>query len=215
MANFFLALMVKPEFCVTKHRSTKEMKPALFRIAVLAAVIASIGGIALFFLDRDRSRFGYERYDAMFRATRDGDLSKVKRLIGLGADPTGIKDYTAGELYMEFTSPLMVAVENRDHKMMDFLLTSGADPNFVEGSMWTPLMCAIENKDEYAVAQLLRHGATISSGYGEDDNAIEHATRRELPSIRNVLIAHKEATNVEQADATNGLPSATRKRDDN
>lgn len=158
-------------------------------LVALGIVLVSVVCI-LYFLFRYASGPFDSAYYQMFEAARSGDLHQVKRLVDRGADPSGVRDYLETEPFMEFTSPLMVAVSRKDLPMTEYLLGAGADPNLVEGPNWSPLMEAIEQNNNEIVKALLRSGADPKTGYGDNDSAGQHALRRNRDNLVSIIENH-------------------------
>lgn len=74
--------------------------------------------------------------DLYFRVMRDGSVQDVKTLVRHGANVNWREDTGDG------ATGLLIAVNKRKKKLLDFLLSKGADANLAEKHGFTPLMLA-------------------------------------------------------------------------
>lgn len=89
-----------------------------------------------------------------------GDLSRVKYLVGAGAD-IHARDW-------EGYTPLTWAAQHGRREVVDYLLTRYAQPNAVDRWGYTPLMWAVQQGHTDVAAMLLSKGANVrtSTPYG-------------------------------------------------
>jgi len=97
----------------------------------------------------------------MKKACLENNLSKVKFLIYVGADPNGINDYNSSPSFQpfEFSSHIAISAEKHDAKILNFLLLKGANPNFTEGDETTPIAVAVSANNLKGTKSLLQAGA--------------------------------------------------------
>lgn len=67
------------------------------------------------------------------------------------------------ETESEFGTPLMVAIEEKKHDVIDFLIAQGVDVNAPQPTGRTPLMRAADKGDVTAVEKLLAAGADVNA----------------------------------------------------
>ncbi|MHC4509128.1 MAG: ankyrin repeat domain-containing protein [Planctomycetota bacterium] len=91
----------------------------------------------------------------LYTAAHLGRIDIAERLIDAGANINGLDTRNQGW-------PLEAAVDSEDMKMIEFLLSKGADVN--KGGGWSPLHHAVHVWNSDIVALLVRHGADIDQG---------------------------------------------------
>ncbi len=100
-------------------------------------------------------------YHFLNRATAFGDWNGVKLLLDGGADANGSGyDKTLECLTYpgEFSSPLSLAVRDKNIEIVKLLLEAGADPNVVQGEAITPVSIARARGFTEILQLLLQHG---------------------------------------------------------
>lgn len=88
--------------------------------------------------------------EEMISATARGDLSRMRQLMALGANPNG-KDFEG------HSTPLGMAVSCNKPDAVTYLLQHGADPTLPSGSRDTPLQIAEKQHNTTIIALLKAH----------------------------------------------------------
>ncbi len=106
-------------------------------------------------LIRDGADTGYRRPGGLLSpiayAAAIGDPELIRMIVSRGAD---VEDGGSGS-----SSPLMIAVRQKNVRAVDALLDMKADPNHPRYNPDTPLMEAVRNRDPAMVRRMLDHGA--------------------------------------------------------
>jgi len=100
-------------------------------------------------------------YHFLNRAAAFGDITGVEILLEGGADPNGRGYENIAEcvrLPGEFSSPLSLAVRNKNIDLVRLLLKWGANPNFLEGESVTPTSIARQKGYAEILQLLTEHG---------------------------------------------------------
>ena len=92
------------------------------------------------------------RIDALIMACEEGDIDFVKTLLESGIDVNGIGS--------EGYTPLMIATNNEEHKIIEYLLNQGADVNKAFKG-WTALLEAADEGAIESMKHLLKAGAEV------------------------------------------------------
>ncbi|KAL5815414.1 hypothetical protein ACOSQ4_026055 [Xanthoceras sorbifolium] len=111
-------------------------------------------------------------------AANDGDFYRLKRLIGVGADPKK-RDYDG-------RTPLHIAASKGYEDMIHFLIQKGVDVNISDKLGNTPLLEAIKNGHDHVASALVKAGASLTI---DDAGGFLCTTvaRRELDFLKRVL----------------------------
>jgi ankyrin repeat protein len=117
------------------HRTLTRLLGVLILLLLLAAVVVR-----------------WRRQELLVHAAVRGDVSILKGLVAIGADPNSPE---AGSL------PLCAAVWHGRAEAAESLITLGADVSGVDSSGFTPLIVAVSRGDDALVRLLLRHGADV------------------------------------------------------
>jgi len=91
---------------------------------------------------------------ALFESIGRNDLTRVKDLVDGGGGVNTPRNRDSSQ-----RTPLLEALRNPDKKMIEFLLSEGADPSHTDRSRQTPLSMAVRSYDPDMIALLLRYGA--------------------------------------------------------
>ncbi|KAK3224624.1 hypothetical protein Dsin_004486 [Dipteronia sinensis] len=112
------------------------------------------------------------------RAANDGDFYRLKRLIGVGADPKKT-DYDG-------RSPLHIAASKGYEDMIHFLIEKGVDVNISDNLGNTPLLEAIKNGHDGVTSALVEAGASLTI---DDAGGFLCTTvaKRELDFLKRIL----------------------------
>ncbi|KAK1586734.1 hypothetical protein Q3G72_005621 [Acer saccharum] len=112
------------------------------------------------------------------RAANDGDFYRLKRLIGVGADPKKT-DYDG-------RSPLHIAASKGYKDMIHFLIEKGVDVNISDKLGNTPLLEAIKNGHDHVASALVEAGASLTI---DDAGGFLCTTvaKRELDFLKRIL----------------------------
>lgn len=94
----------------------------------------------------------WRRQELLVHAAVRGDVSILKGLTAVGADPNSLE---AGSL------PLYAAVWHGRAEAAECLITLGAEVNGADSSGFTALIAAASRGDDAMVRLLLRHGADV------------------------------------------------------
>lgn len=106
---------------------------------------------------------------AVVTAARDGDLAKVRQLIGAGAD--------VNQPEPDGSTPLLWAAYHSDVEMVKALLAAGADPDAANRFGMTPLMQASRYGDADVIRALLDGGASLDVEHPEGVTPLMMAAR--------------------------------------
>lgn len=117
------------------HRTLTRLLGVLILLLLLAAAVVR-----------------WRRQELLVHAAVRGDVSILKGLVAVGADPNSRE---AGSL------PLYAAVWHGRAEAAECLITLGADVNGADSSGFTPLIAAASRGDGALVRLLLRHGADV------------------------------------------------------
>ncbi|KAI9174634.1 hypothetical protein LWI28_020378 [Acer negundo] len=111
-------------------------------------------------------------------AANDGDFYRLKRLVGVGADPKKT-DYDG-------RSPLHIAASKGYEDIIHFLIEKGVDVNISDKLGNTPLLEAIKNGNDRVASALAKAGASLTI---DDAGGFLCTTvaRRELDLLKRVL----------------------------
>lgn len=144
-------------------------------------------------INDDRVRIGIkENYTAeylLFRAAMINHLEFARDLI---ADHDIDPNNSFGTGYLQATT-LTVAVENQYGEMVELLLESGADPNFVSKGRDRPLVRAVQNQDTTSTRALIRAGATVMEDVkrpGVDQREFRELVKNDKHEIVNLLLTN-------------------------
>jgi ankyrin repeat protein len=132
----------------------------------------------------------------LVRAARDGFDEKVISLLQKGID-INVRNVRGN-------TPLVVAADAGQRKIVDILLGGGADVNLPDSTGWSPLMCAIiTGRDEIALA-LLQKGASVNARSASGDTVLTLAAIRSSLKIIDELI--RRGADPEQTDRYGRTP---------
>lgn len=97
---------------------------------------------------------GNDRTPAIELAVKWGDRNMIVDLLRAGANPNDCKRY-------KDSSPMKMAIDNRDRAMVDLLLNAGCDINNPKARLWdaTALRAAVNTGDRDLIADVLDRGA--------------------------------------------------------
>jgi hypothetical protein len=119
------------------------------------------------------TRFSHSLEASLYVAACDGDLSKTKKLLRLGANVNATD--------VEGHSPIMVAEACTTRpgraELVELLITNGAVVNLQARDGGTALMYAAKNGDAQAVKALLKSGASVNIADNEGETALMNAVR--------------------------------------
>jgi ankyrin repeat protein len=138
------------------------------------------------------TRYSHSLEDSLFGAVCDGDLSKTKKLLMLGANVNATD--------VEGHSPLIVAEACTTRpgrpELVELLIANGAMVNLQARDGRTALMCAAGNGDTRAVKALLKSGASVNIADNEGQTALIKAVRFSCDedTIRALLSAGADLT---------------------
>lgn len=100
---------------------------------------------------------GAGKNDNLFRASKNGDIERIKILIASGIDDINLKDQRG-------ISPLNNVIPFNNVNLVKLFLDNGADPNsLIESNKFTTLMLASTQGNIEIVKLLLTSGANINS----------------------------------------------------
>jgi ankyrin repeat protein len=126
----------------------------------------------------------------LLAAAGDGDLARIKKLIGL---EVGVNYQNRnGE------TPLSFAAAWNQLNAAKLLLRLGADPNLADKSGGTPLMLAAQHGSPELVALLIKHGADVKAKDKAGNTVVMHADWREGFDRSEVRELFRKATNKRQ-----------------
>ena len=134
-------------------------------------------------------------------AAVNGDLERVKELLGRGADPNPLDESGA--------TPLMQAALFGHFEIARLLLAQGADPNVAGGDGSTALMHAVRECYLEIVTQLLESGRTDPNPLDEDcETPLMSAAWFGCVEIAHLLLAQGADPNVAAGDGYTALTNA-------
>ena len=113
------------------------------------------------------------------QAAVDGDLDRVKTLVGQGSDVNA-------KNRMGMT-PLVVAAMNSRTAVCEFLISKGADLNAKDGRGQTALYLAVDKNNKELVELLVKKGADVNIATGRGENAFSLAKRKGNTEIADLL----------------------------
>lgn len=117
---------------------------------------------------------------AVVAAARDGDLGRVRELIGAGAD--------VNQPEPDGSTPLLWAAYHSDVEMVKALLAAGADPDAANRFGMTPLMQASRYGDAEVIRALLDGGASLDVEHPEGVTPLMMAARSgSVPAVTLLL----------------------------
>ena len=119
---------------------------------------------------------------ALHRAVHQGDLARVRELIGAGADVRAVNHFGA--------SAMQLAAVRGDTDILQALLKAGADANAANAEGQTPLMVVARTGNVAAAQVLLRAGAQVNAreAWG-GQTALMWAAAQSQPQMMQLLIA--------------------------
>jgi nucleoside phosphorylase/ankyrin repeat protein len=121
---------------------------------------------------------------ALTCAVEKRHLGMVQVLLGSGGDPNA----GGGKLfYKETATNLMIAAKNADSKIVDALLSNGADVTPTTTNRITALMLAAASGSEACIRALLAKGADATVENGQGKTARELAEQRGFDAIAKLL----------------------------
>lgn len=130
---------------MTRRQEWKLSGLILLIVAILLAVV-------------NRDSVYWIRYEQLRQAAGNGDTTKVRILLALGADPDGWKDYQI-DSPGEFTPPIEAAARGDHGKVIRLLTAAGATTETSDCDGVTPLGRAIGLGNTEAVDALRAAGA--------------------------------------------------------
>jgi ankyrin repeat protein len=129
-----------------------------------------------------------------FSAVRSGNLKRVEQL--LAENPKLIQAKTIG-IWKDDTA-LILAANDGNNAMVEFLLKTGADVNAADSANITPLLGAASYGNTSVVETLLKAGANVNaSGFRHNYTALHIAAERGDLDIVKLLLLHGADRNVE------------------
>jgi ankyrin repeat protein len=108
----------------------------------------------------------------------------VKMLLEHGVDPNPVGSDD---------SPLLAALQNGYHDIVELLLHYGAPPSIILthcGSMWTSLGMAMAQRSARYLRILLEHGADANDGSAELGRPLTDAVKGDQPEVVKMLLEH-------------------------
>ena len=126
------------------------------------------------------------------QAAVDGDLDRVKTLVGQGSDVNA-----RNRMGM---TPLAVAAMNSRTPVCEFLIDKGADLNAKDGKGQTALYFAVDRNNKELVELLVKKGADVNAATGRGENAFSLAKKKGNTEIADIL-AKNGATDPVVVDA--------------
>lgn len=133
-----------------------------------------------------------KQYHAMLYARIERhDHSAIRKILNMTPNLIHSKDQNG-------LTPLMFACEENNLKIINLLLSSGADTESTNEDQETPLIWSVMGKNEKITAALLEHGASISAQNNHNENALFIACYMEQTAMVRLLLAHGAANFIDQ-----------------
>lgn len=157
----------------------------------MEAVAGRISGAEALFLEHFNTAAGKTGMisnfmkDDLLSAVEQGDVTKVKALLRMKADPDAARD-GSGE------TALMIAVRRADEKMVEELLDGGANPDATDGAGNTALIFAAAGGSLSIAKLLIKKFADISAVNMNSETALDIAIGKN-PELAAVLEAKRQA----------------------
>lgn len=142
---------------------------------------------------------------ALYYAVRGNLLDCVKFLLNAGANPNICNEYAR--------VPLHAAASKE--KILDALLSHGAEVDFVDGDGETALMIAVRDGNELSVRTLLCHKANVNAVGIWGSTALHCAERIDNPIFHEILLDASADVNIMNADGYTPLHYAALRRGKN
>lgn len=132
--------------------------------------------------------------ELLIKAVRESDGAKVESLIGNSrSDLINLRAYDG-------STPLTIAVEQRNQNFVNYLLGKGADPNLAGHAGTTPLVSAAQLGWFDGVDLLLKAGAKVDVPNRQGETALIVAVQvRNLPIVRRLLQAGADPDRTDHA----------------
>ena len=131
--------------------------------------------------------YGQSSGDSFFENVRSGETGSVKQQLLLSFDPS-IQNANGH-------TPLMFAVNNLDHEMIDLLLEFGADVNVKDDFGQTALMYASVKGDTSVVGRLIRKKADINAANHKGKSSLTLAAREKHYEVVKMLLFNEAEVN--------------------
>lgn len=125
--------------------------------------------------------------DSFFENVRSGNTGAVKQQLLLSFDPS-IQNANGH-------TPLMFAVNNLDHDMIDLLLEFGADVNVKDDFGQTALMYASVKGDTSVVGRLIRKDADVNAANHKGKSSLTLASRETHYEVVKMLLFNEAEVN--------------------
>ena len=149
----------------------------------VAAAIAFTGAVVFSVILLSWSNLGNYRQIVFVESSLNGNISRMKVLLSIGADVNGFECATA-----RCRTPLTAAVQGGQYEAVQLLLARGADVNKKLKRGQTALMLASYYGHTELVRLLLANGADVSAD-SEGDTALSWAREKHRAEIVDLLIA--------------------------
>jgi ankyrin repeat protein len=143
-----------------------------------------------------------DTYDELFRAAKNGHLSKVEYLISKGADVNAKQAYGS--------TLLAYAAMNEHLHVIEYLLEKGADVNAKcdYNGGWSALMVAACDGRLYVAEYLLANGADVNDTTSFGDTVLMCAAERGYLSVVEKFFAYGAEVNAKDYDGWTALTKA-------
>ena len=145
--------------------------------------------------------------ESLIKAVRESDGAKVESLIGNSrSDLINLRAFDG-------STPLTIAVEQRNQNFASYLLGKGADPDLAGHAGTTPLVSAAQLGWFEGVDLLLKAGAKVDVPNRQGETALIVAVQiRNLPIVRRLLAA---GANPDRTDHAAGMSAREYAQRDN
>lgn len=131
-------------------------------------------------------------------AAYEGDLNKMRRLIGQKHDVNQINRYGATALFYAAGATRTQATPKGSTEAVKLLLQNGAKANVKsdnKGNGFTALMAACDNQNLASTSTLLDHGADVNARTTDGNSALNIAATRLEPKLVKLLLEHGSQIN--------------------